>query len=440
MAAKNAWSETSIIRELNQLSASKTSTPLVSSVKRRNPKRNNSNSSNLGICSPMVLRKIKPKSPTLVEIPEEQETITLDDSDEDQNKTIVLKEKIKRDSIQIIHEDPVSTIPPGPSYISLVPSNPKSSESVEILEIPNMRPDRQPKRKRSLQKLNPQKIRSTAGSPGPGHSKVKKTVKRITIQKSKDRRIQTRRNKAGRAAPGQTPNKMKKKVELKNKPPTQQVTNMFNPKMKADIRFSSIENNQMGLPFQFGRPQPLRLREPSQQRNCPQPIKRLRPIVIDGQNIAVEHAKRTENPFGFSSRGIQIAVDYFKAKGCTQIEVWLPRDRHQVGRCDNQMILNKLLEQNILQFSPSRRVRGHYENAYDDRYVVQNAAAKEGIIVSNDHFRDLIGEDETFKEAIENRLLQFNFVTDKDGIYDTFMVPRDPKGKHGPRLEEFLMF
>ena len=127
----------------------------------------------------------------------------------------------------------------------------------------------------------------------------------------------------------------------------------------------------------------------------------------------MEHAKRTENPFGFSSRGIQIAVDYFKAKGCTQIEVWLPRDRygkspknfiftkflktfllhkflpkikvdklyfhekfynylrfsprHQVGRCDNQMILNKLLEQNILQFSPSRRVRGHYENAYDDR-------------------------------------------------------------------------
>ena len=58
------------------------------------------------------------------------------------------------------------------------------------------------------------------------------------------------------------------------------------------------------------------------------------------------------------------------------------------------MILNKLLEQNILQFSPS-----HYENAYVDRYVVQNAAAKEGIIVSNDHFRDLKGEHEAFKEA-----------------------------------------
>jgi ribonuclease ZC3H12 len=86
------------------------------------------------------------------------------------------------------------------------------------------------------------------------------------------------------------------------------------------------------------------------------------------------------------------------------------------------------------------KVGGHYENAYDDRYVVQNAAAKEGIIVSNDHFRDLIDEDEAFKEAIENRLLQFNFVSDKDGIFDIFMVPSDPRGKHGPKLEEFLMF
>ena len=47
---------------------------------------------------------------------------------------------------------------------------------------------------------------------------------------------------------------MKKKVELK-------VTNMFNPNMANMevpdiIRFSSVENNQMGLPFQFGRPQP----------------------------------------------------------------------------------------------------------------------------------------------------------------------------------------
>ena len=59
MAAKtkNAWADDSIIRELNLLSESKTSTPMVSTAKRKNSKRNNS--SIVGICSPMVLRKIK---------------------------------------------------------------------------------------------------------------------------------------------------------------------------------------------------------------------------------------------------------------------------------------------------------------------------------------------------------------------------------------------
>ena len=55
--AKNAWADDSIIRELNLLSESKTSTPMVSTAKRKNSKRNNS--SIVGICSPMVLRKIK---------------------------------------------------------------------------------------------------------------------------------------------------------------------------------------------------------------------------------------------------------------------------------------------------------------------------------------------------------------------------------------------
>ena len=96
---------------------------------------------------------------------------------------------------------------------------------------------------------------------------------------------------------------------------------MFNPNVGPDIRFTNVEHNQIGLPFQFGRPKPKSTRAALQEKP------RLRPIVIDGQNVAVEHAKRTRNPFGFSSRGIKIAVDYFKAKGCEQIEVWLPRDR-----------------------------------------------------------------------------------------------------------------
>ena len=49
--------------------------------------------------------------------------------------------------------------------------------------------------------------------------------------------------------------------------------------------------------------------------------------------------------------------------------------------------------------------------------------AREGIIVSNDNLHDFINENEAFKDAIENRLLNFNFVLDKDGIFD----PRGPR-------------
>ena len=57
---------------------------------------------------------------------------------------------------------------------------------------------------------------------------------------------------------------------------------------------------------------------------------RLRPIVIDGQNVAVAHGKEIARGFDsklrFSARGIQIVVKYFVDRGHTKHEVvvWLP--------------------------------------------------------------------------------------------------------------------
>ena len=58
--------------------------------------------------------------------------------------------------------------------------------------------------------------------------------------------------------------------------------------------------------------------------------KRLRPIVIDGQNVAVAHGKEIARGFDsklrFSARGIQIVVKYFVDRGHKKQEVivWLP--------------------------------------------------------------------------------------------------------------------
>ena len=41
---------------------------------------------------------------------------------------------------------------------------------------------------------------------------------------------------------------------------------MFNPNVGPDIRFTNVEHNQIGLPFQFGRPKPKSTRAAPQEK------------------------------------------------------------------------------------------------------------------------------------------------------------------------------
>ncbi|XP_010630501.1 probable ribonuclease ZC3H12B [Fukomys damarensis] len=158
----------------------------------------------------------------------------------------------------------------------------------------------------------------------------------------------------------------------------------------------------------------------------------LRPIVIDGSNVAMSHGNKEE----FSCRGIQLAVDWFQDKGHKDITVFVPAWRKEQSRPDapitEQDILRKLEKEKILVFTPSRRVQGRRVVCYDDRFIVKLAFDSDGIIVSNDNYRDLQVEKPEWKKFIEERLLMYSFVNDK------FMPPDDPLGRHGPSLENFL--
>lgn len=83
-------------------------------------------------------------------------------------------------------------------------------------------------------------------------------------------------------------------------------------------------------------------------------------------------------------------------------------------------------------FTPSRRVGGKRVVCYDDRFIVKLAFESDGVVVSNDTYRDLQGERQEWKRFIEERLLMYSFVNDK------FMPPDDPLGRHGPSLDNFL--
>uniref|UniRef100_A0ABM5G1S5 Probable ribonuclease ZC3H12D isoform X1 n=2 Tax=Pogona vitticeps TaxID=103695 RepID=A0ABM5G1S5_9SAUR len=162
------------------------------------------------------------------------------------------------------------------------------------------------------------------------------------------------------------------------------------------------------------------------------PTSNLRPIVIDGSNIAMSHGNKEV----FSCLGIQLVVDWFKKRGHQSIKVFVPSWRKERTRFDtpitDQHILENLEKQAILVYTPSRKMKGKRMVCYDDRYIVKLAYEQDGVIVSNDNFRDLQSENPEWKWFIEQRLLMYSFVNDK------FMPPDDPLGRHGPSLDNFL--
>ena len=134
-----------------------------------------------------------------------------------------------------------------------------------------------------------------------------------------------------------------------------------------------------------------------------------------------------------SSEGISICVDYFKKRGHKEVVVFVPQFRTKMGQCDNPETLERLNYQGILKYTPCRQINGHAYNSYDDRFIVQYAALTNGVIVSNDNYRDLAHENyAALKDVIDKRLLKFVWVG------NTLMFSQDPLGRNGPTLEEFL--
>ncbi|XP_066100285.1 NEDD4-binding protein 1 isoform X1 [Saccopteryx bilineata] len=155
----------------------------------------------------------------------------------------------------------------------------------------------------------------------------------------------------------------------------------------------------------------------------------LKHIVIDGSNVAITHGLKKF----FSCRGIAIAVEYFWKLGNRNITVFVPQWRtRRDPNVTEQHLLTQLQELGILSLTPARMVFGERIASHDDRFLLHLADKTGGIIVTNDNFREFVTESVSWREIITKRLLQYTFVG------DIFMVPDDPLGRSGPRLEEFL--
>ncbi|XP_078475678.1 NEDD4-binding protein 1 [Lampetra planeri] len=155
----------------------------------------------------------------------------------------------------------------------------------------------------------------------------------------------------------------------------------------------------------------------------------VRHVIVDGSNVAMAHGLNRY----FSCRGMALCVEYFWKRGHRNITVFVPQYRTcRDPSIKEQHLLTKLEELGLLSFTPCRMFEGRRITTHDDRFMLHLADNTDGIIVTNDNFREFTTELISWREIVKTRILPYTFVG------DVFMVPDDPLGRHGPRLDQFL--
>lgn len=154
----------------------------------------------------------------------------------------------------------------------------------------------------------------------------------------------------------------------------------------------------------------------SSMNSVPSPPETLKKIFIDGPNVARSHGRDA----AFSWLGIKICVDWFLSRE-HKVRVFVPSDR-----CNSAepSIIDYLNEHDALIKTPT--------GCNDDLFVIEAARLSNAIIVSNDLFRDESRFNVEVESFIYSHRLPYIFVD------DLFIPAKDPLGKAGPDLSDFL--
>lgn len=150
-------------------------------------------------------------------------------------------------------------------------------------------------------------------------------------------------------------------------------------------------------------------------------------VILDGCNVACGF---TNSP-NFSVRGVEIALEMFKLKGHPVIAI-VPENRMQ-NMTDDQRKFEKLVAKRKIILTPCKNLPTNRACCYDDRFMLDIVNAMDGVIVSNDNFRDLVNENSDYNRIINSRVIGFTWVE------ELFLIPEDPYGKHGPKLNDILL-
>lgn len=150
-------------------------------------------------------------------------------------------------------------------------------------------------------------------------------------------------------------------------------------------------------------------------------------VVIDGNNVAFSHAQGQS----YSVKGLDICIKYFKNLGHV-VKAVVPQYRLRKDKSTDQKLLEELYKNGDVLLAPSKNLPGQRSSSYDDRLLISVAEKFDGVVISNDNFRDLLTENDSWKKIIKTRVIGYTWAMDE------FFLPDDPYGRHGPKLKELL--
>ncbi|XP_058832829.1 uncharacterized protein LOC131690811 [Topomyia yanbarensis] len=152
-----------------------------------------------------------------------------------------------------------------------------------------------------------------------------------------------------------------------------------------------------------------------------------RMVIIDGNNVAFAHTCGQT----FSVKGLEICIEYFKKMG-HEVKAVVPQFRLKKDKSTDQKLLEDMYKNGDILLAPSKNLPGQRSSSYDDRLIISVTEKFDGVIISNDNFRDLLAENDSWKKIIETRVIGYTWAK------DAFFLPDDPYGRHGPKLKELL--
>ena len=162
----------------------------------------------------------------------------------------------------------------------------------------------------------------------------------------------------------------------------------------------------------------------------------LRPIIIDGLNIAKAYGLFRQNNF-YDANGLKACYKYLRDTWNYPDEkitiVW----KHVNGKfVKGQNILDDFRAKGIVMDANSQVVNGQRVTQDDDILALDRATKKRGVLISFDNFRKEYDNVTltAYRDVIEKRVIAPNF------DHSEVMLHPKPKGNDGPTLKELLTF